>query len=290
MAKGPVTHPNPFVNGLGPKQFQAYRRLVRLLQRPDVKILHRFHCGREILATLPDKKYSSKRMENLRSALAEEVDGTVPLEPQLYKLRDFAIQFADDQETVEEFNDLIGWDVMSTILTKVHDDDSDALRVKVIDAMRRAVDEGWSSRNAGQKLSEEGPYRSTTGQRSRTPLSTAPNTALKELMKALARWEAVRAAWLDGPNSAARRARLENHNPSQDFLNDLQLARDQLRAMGPAYEQFANALEDLHRELTRRQSVAATDCEAARPSTQRSSMGRRFPRRQRSSDMFDDGL
>ena len=229
-----------FLKSLGPSRARDFARLVELLGRRDRTLATYHDCAGLITALRPaDAGYGSAWVRELCRELGRH---TRSVSPSLaYRLIRFAEIFpgAKGAAQVRRLSKRVSWETLMRVIAVEDADRRDAI-------LRRAADEGLSSRAVIGLIREKSGYRRGHGGRKAPRLSSHPNRALRDLRSLVWRWPAVSAAWFEGDNPALKRAaKLKPSQVTDAFLDDLAAVAALLGRMGKSAGELSKGLSDL---------------------------------------------
>ncbi len=223
---------------------RALDRLADLLRGRERTLSDYHECAGLIVALRPaGAGYGSAWVRTLCATLATRA---APLSLSLaYRLVKFAELFPGPAGVAEvrRLEGKVSWEVVMRVL---HVEDP-AVRA---DVLRRAEEQGLSSRAAIALIRERGGYRRSRGGRAPARPSTHPNRALHDLRVVVAKWNAVHTAWAGGGNDALKRAgRLKAAQVTDAFLTDLGSVVPLVEEITRTAEELAGGLAVLLRTL-----------------------------------------
>ena len=251
MATHPPPQPNGFLVALSAEQMRSHARLVELLGRRDRTLATYHECAELLVAMRPTAAgYGSAWVRELCQQLERQER---PISPSLaYRLIRFAELFPGAKGTarVRQLDGKVSWESMLRLLAVEDADKREAI-------LRRAADEGLSSRAVMGLIREKAGYRRARGGRSVPKSSSHPNRALRELRVLVSKWPAVYAAWAGGDNSALKRAaKLKPGQITDAFFTDLEDVVALVEEMAKGAGELAEELSDLLSEMRKKRDKA----------------------------------
>ncbi|VTU00917.1 unnamed protein product [Gemmataceae bacterium] len=240
-SNSPVPPTDAAPAGLTPAQVRSLDRVAALLSVPKRTLATYYDCAVRIAAVCAAAGgYGTGRVKSVAEYLrGRGVRTSLSL---CYRLIRFAELYPESTsaDRIRGLDGQISWETMMRVVYVENPD----LRELVL---RRAAEEGLSSRAVIDLIREKTGYRGPRGGRTAPARSaTHPNRALRDLRAAAAKWAAVRAAWCEGAkNALTLAAKLKASKVTDAFVADLAAVVPLVEAMAATAGPFAEQLSEL---------------------------------------------